>query len=105
MRAAVRDRVAHGVDVIKVMASGGNLTPTVGPHESQFGRAELEAALDEAHAHGRRLAVHAHGTQSVIDALAVGADSIEHCTFFSADGVDHEPEILQRSRRATAPSR
>ena len=96
VRQAVRERVARGVDVIKVMASGGNMTPTVGPHESQFGRAELTVALEEAHAAGLPLAVHAHGGQAVADALAVGADSIEHCTFFSADGVDADPEVLQQ---------
>ena len=95
VRQAVRDRVAHGVDVIKVMASGGNMTPTVGPHESQFGRAELRAALEEAHRAGLPLAVHAHGAQAIADALAVGADSIEHCTFFSADGVDADPALLE----------
>ncbi len=95
VRDAVRERAAHGVDVIKVMASGGNMTPTVGPHESQFGRAELSVAMDEARSLGLPLAVHAHGTQAVIDALAVGADSIEHCTFFSADGVDTDDDILQ----------
>ena len=94
VRAAVRERVARGVDVIKVMASGGNMTPTVGPHESQFGAAELAVALEEAHAAGLPLAVHAHGVQAVHDALAVGADSIEHCTFFTADGVDAAPEVL-----------
>lgn len=94
VRAAVRERVARRVDVIKVMASGGNMTPTVPPHESQFGLAELTAALEEAHAAGLPLAVHAHGAQAVRDALAVGADSIEHCTFFSADGVDAAPDIL-----------
>ena len=78
VRAAVRERAARGVDVIKVMASGGNMTPTVGPHESQFGRPELGVALEEAHAAGLPLAVHAHGCQAVRDALAVGADSIEH---------------------------
>lgn len=96
MRQAVRDRVARGVDVIKVMASGGNMTPTVGPHESQFGRAELTVAVEEAHAAGLPLAVHAHGSQAVADALAVGADSIEHCTFFSVDGVDADPDVLQQ---------
>ncbi|RPI10267.1 MAG: amidohydrolase family protein, partial [Actinobacteria bacterium] len=45
VRAAVRERAARGVDVIKVMASGGNMTPTVGPHESQFGLVELRIAL------------------------------------------------------------
>jgi imidazolonepropionase-like amidohydrolase len=95
VRQAVRERVARGVDVIKVMASGGNMTPTVGPHESQLGRAELTVALEEAHAAGLPLAVHAHGGQAIADALAVGADSIEHCTFFSADGVDADPDVLQ----------
>lgn len=96
IRAAVRQRAARGVDVIKIMASGGNMTPTVGPHESQFGQAELALALEEAHAAGLPLAVHAHGGQAVADALAVGADSIEHCTFFSADGVDADPRVLQQ---------
>ena len=94
IRQAVRDRVAQGVDVIKVMASGGNMTPTVGPHESQLGYEELLVAQQEAHAAGLLLAVHAHGAQAVADALAVGADSIEHCTFFSADGVDADPLVL-----------
>jgi imidazolonepropionase-like amidohydrolase len=96
IREAVRDRAARGVDVIKVMASGGNLTPTVGPHESQFGRAELAIAREESHRAGLPLAVHAHGGQAVADALAVGADSIEHCTFLSADGVEVDPEVLEQ---------
>jgi imidazolonepropionase-like amidohydrolase len=96
IRAAVRDRAARGVDVIKVMASGGNLTPTVGPHESQFGRGELAIAREESHRVGLPLAVHAHGGQAVVDALAVGADSIEHCTFFSAEGVEVDPGILEQ---------
>jgi imidazolonepropionase-like amidohydrolase len=96
VRDAVRERAARGVDVIKVMASGGNMTPTVPPHESQLGEPELLAAAEEAHAAGLPLAVHAHGRQAVVDALAVGADSIEHCTFFSADGVDTDPDLLHQ---------
>jgi imidazolonepropionase-like amidohydrolase len=96
VRAAVRERVARGVDVVKVMASGGNMTPTVGPHESQLGRAELAVAVEEAHAAGLPLAVHAHGVGAVLDALAVRADSIEHCTFFTADGVGAAPEMLEQ---------
>ena len=102
VRDAVRDRVAHGVDLIKVMATGGNMTPTFGPHESQYTCTELTAAVDEAHAHGLRLAVHAHGGQGIADALTAGADSIEHCTFFTADGVDADPGLLDRLARGTA---
>lgn len=93
---AVRERVERGVDVVKIMASGGNMTPTVGPHESQFGREEIAVALREAHVAGLRLAVHAHGVGAVRDALAVGADSIEHCTLFTADGVADDPELLEQ---------
>jgi imidazolonepropionase-like amidohydrolase len=102
VRAGVRERVARGVDVIKVMASGGNMTPTVGPHESQFGLPELAVAIEEAHAAGLPLAVHAHGVQAVRDALAVGADSIEHCTFFTAEGVDAAPDVLAELAASTS---
>jgi len=44
--------------------------------------------------------VHAHGPQGIADALAAGADSIEHCTFFTADGVQADPEILRRLARS-----
>ena len=96
IREAVRERAARGADVIKIMASGGNLTPTVGPHESQFGREELAVALEEAHAVGLPLAVHAHGVQAVLDALAIGVDSVEHCSLFTVDGVDSSPEVLDQ---------
>jgi len=96
IREAVRERAARGVDVVKIMASGGNLTPTVGPHVSQFGREELAVALEEAHAVGLPLAVHAHGVQAVLDALAVGVDSVEHCSLFTVDGVDSSPAVLDQ---------
>lgn len=92
---AVRERVDRGVDVIKIMASGGNMTPTVAPHESQFGQTDIAVALREAHAAGLRLAVHAHGVDAVRAALAVGADSIEHCTLFTVDGVANDDELLE----------
>lgn len=100
IRRAVRERVTHGVDVIKIMVTGGNMTPTVGPHESQYNRAELAAAVDEAHAHGLRIAAHAHGPQGIADALATRVDSIEHCTFFTAEGVDADPDMLERLARS-----
>jgi imidazolonepropionase-like amidohydrolase len=105
VRQAVRDRVTRGADVIKIMVTGGNMTPTLGPHESQYTRAEIAAAVDEAHAHGLRIAAHAHGGPGIADAMRSGADSIEHCTFFSADGVNADPGILEElARRQTAIS-
>ena len=102
IRQAVHDRVSRGVDVIKIMVTGGNMTPTLGPHESQYTIDELVAAVTAAHAAGLPIAAHAHGGQGIADAMAAGVDSIEHCTFFTADGVEADPEVIAELGRRQA---
>ena len=102
IRAAVREHAARGVDLIKIMATGGNLTPSLGPHESQYSATELAVAVQTAHALGLRIAVHAHGGQGITDAMKAGVDSIEHCTFFTADGVDADPSVIAELGRREA---
>lgn len=85
---AVAERVEHRVDVVKIMATGGMLTPGFGLHESQYGRAELGAAIATAHQAGLPLTAHAHGPQGIRDAVAGGADGIEHCTFVTETDVE-----------------
>ena len=53
VRRAVRARVKAGVDVIKIMATGGHMTPGTNPQLPQYTVAELTAAVDEAHRLGR----------------------------------------------------
>lgn len=95
IRAAVADRAERGADVIKVMASGGNLTPGSSPHQPQFGPEDLRVAADEAHRHGLPLTAHAHSARSIAHAVAAGADGIEHATFMTADGVDAPDELIR----------
>jgi len=78
------------------MASGGNMTPYRRAARVPVGIRRTAGGGGEAHAAGLPLAVHAHGAQAIADALALGADSIEHCTLFSADGVDADPDVLQQ---------
>ncbi|WP_404387288.1 amidohydrolase family protein [Humibacillus xanthopallidus] len=88
--------VDAGADVIKVMATGGNVTPGSLPHEAQFGVAELRAVVEAAHGAGVPVAAHAHGTDGVVHALEAGVDTIEHCSFMTADGIAHDPQLIQR---------
>ena len=96
LRAAVRERAERGVDVIKVMASGGNMTPGSLAHEPQFRAESLRAIADEAHRHGLPVTAHAHSARSIADAVTAGVDGIEHATFMTADGVD-APEAVIRA--------
>ena len=86
VRRAVRTHAELGVDVIKVMASGGLLTPGTRETESQFTPVELRAIVDEAHQLGLPVTAHAHGTPAIVDALAADIDGLEHATFWTEDG-------------------
>ncbi len=110
VRAAVAARAASGLDVVKVMASGGNLTPS-GPRmwESQFGLAELRVVVDAAHEAGLPVAAHAHGTESIARAARAGVDTIEHAGWQAAGGErdcsDEVADLVAASGAAIVPTR
>ena len=80
VRHVVRAQVKYGVDVIKILASGGVLSKGDSPGAEQFSFEELKVAADEAHKAGRKIAAHAHGTKSIHDSILAGIDSIEHAS-------------------------
>jgi imidazolonepropionase-like amidohydrolase len=80
VRHVVRAQVKYGVDVIKILATGGVLSKGDSPGAEQFSLEELKVAADEAHKAGRKIAAHAHGTQGIKDSILAGIDSIEHAS-------------------------
>jgi imidazolonepropionase-like amidohydrolase len=82
----VRELAARGVDVIKIMATGGVLDPGAMGLEQHFTDAEMKAICDMAHAMHLKVAAHAHGARGILAATNAGVDSIEHGTFLDAAG-------------------
>src|SRR6266851_3359445 len=86
-RAKVREVVKYGADVIKICASGGVLSKGDQPGTPQYTLEEMQAIEEEAHKLGRKVAAHAHGTQSIKDAIRAGIDSVEHCSLIDDEGI------------------
>ena len=86
-RARVRENIKYGVDLIKICASGGVLSKGDQPGAPQYTLEEMQAIAEEAHKLGRKVAAHAHGTQSIKDAIRAGIDSIEHSSLIDDEGI------------------
>jgi imidazolonepropionase-like amidohydrolase len=103
VRAAVREHAERGVDVIKLMATGGELTPGSASHAPQFTAAELRAAVEEAHQHDLPTTAHAHGVTGIAHAVTAGVDMIEHGSFMTPDGVHADPAVIRAIADAGIP--
>jgi imidazolonepropionase-like amidohydrolase len=74
----VREQIHAGCDLVKIMATGGVLTPGVNPMDAHYTAGEIGAGLHEARRFHKRTASHAQGTQGILNAVRGGVDSIEH---------------------------
>ena len=87
VRKAVRTQLKHGADVIKMMATGGVMTPGVDPNSTQFTEAELRAGFEEAIKAGKHGASHAQGTAGIKNAIRAGVRTIEHGIFLDDEAI------------------
>jgi imidazolonepropionase-like amidohydrolase len=83
MRKAVREQLKAGADCIKLIATGGVMTPGVQPGSQQLAEDEMRAGVEEAHKAGRTVAAHAHGSDGIKAAVLAGVDSVEHGSFMT----------------------
>ncbi|MDB6086441.1 MAG: Xaa-Pro dipeptidase, partial [Gammaproteobacteria bacterium] len=70
----------YGAEVIKFCGTGGVLSKTDSVGAQQYDLSEMKALVDEAHMLGLKVAVHAHGTAGIKDAIRAGVDTIEHAS-------------------------
>lgn len=73
---AVREQIAAGADVIKMFGSVGGFD-NVNTNQT-FGYEEMKAAVETAHAYGKKIAIHSYGASGARDAARAAPDSIEH---------------------------
>ncbi len=78
VRKAVREQLRRDVDQIKIMASGGAMSPSDELDTTQFTVAEMRAAVEEARAVGKYVLSHAYSDTAVRNAIEAGVRSIEH---------------------------
>jgi imidazolonepropionase-like amidohydrolase len=93
---SVSNLIHDGVDLIKVMATGGGVTPGSNPLYSQFDERELRIIADVAHQSGRMVAAHAHSKDGIKNCISAGIDTIEHATFLSPEGIKPDLETIER---------
>lgn len=87
VRAKVRQVIKYGADLIKICASGGVISKGDLPGAQQYTLEEMQAVTAEAHKLGRKVAAHAHGAESIKDAIRAGIDSIEHASLIDDEGI------------------
>ncbi|MDA0978029.1 MAG: amidohydrolase family protein [Proteobacteria bacterium] len=77
---------SHGVDLIKIMATGGNITPGSKPVDSQFDDETLQQVVSRAGQYSYHVAAHCHGTHGIRQATLAGVQTIEHCSWVGENG-------------------
>jgi imidazolonepropionase-like amidohydrolase len=78
VRKAAREQIRRDVNQLKLMASGGAMSPADELDTTQFTVAEMRAAVEEAQAVGTYVLAHAYSDAAVRKAIEAGVRSIEH---------------------------
>lgn len=77
-RKGAREQLKATADIIKIMATGGVMTPGVEPGAAQLTYEEMAAAVAEAVKAGKKTATHAQGATGIRNAVLAGISSVEH---------------------------
>jgi len=79
--------VAGGADLLKMIASGAVLAYGSLPGSPEMTPDEIAVVVTVGHNAGMKVTAHAHGAQSIKDAILAGVDSIEHASLIDDEGI------------------
>lgn len=99
-KAVIDRQLAHQVDLLKVMATGGRFTRGSRPGAPQFELPVLTEIVDYARHNGLSVAAHCHGTPGIDAAVLAGVHSIEHCSWVGEGGwaSDYQVGVVEAMR-------
>lgn len=84
VRRATRENLRAGADQIKIMASGGAMSPSDELDTTQYTVPELRAAVEEAAAVGTYVLAHAYSGAAIRNCIEAGVRCIEHGNLIDA---------------------
>jgi imidazolonepropionase-like amidohydrolase len=90
--AAVHWQLKYGARVIKILASGGVLSPLDSPLADQVSPEELKVIVEQAHAAHVKVAAHLENLPTIWAALHAGIDSVEHGAGLDQDAANYMKE-------------
>ena len=99
VRAQAQITVDGGADVLKVMASGGNFTPTSNPRDRQYPPETIREIVETGRTVGIGVAAHTHAAEGIRAAVEGGVRHLIHCRWLSAnpeEGFRYDPQLAQR---------
>ena len=99
VRQIARRQIKAGVDCLKIMASGGRMTPGTNPKLPQYTVSQVAAAVEEARRAEMTIAAHALSADAIRVAAEAKVDTVEHCNWLArTDGLafDESTAVLMR---------
>lgn len=88
VRLRVRELLAGGADLIKVIATGAVFTAGTTPSKPEYTEQEIRAAVEEAAKRGTFVAAHAHAAEGIKNAIRAGVRTIEHGSYLDDEGIE-----------------
>ncbi|MEX1124110.1 MAG: amidohydrolase family protein, partial [Acidimicrobiia bacterium] len=97
---AIARATRAGAKAVKLILSGGGMTPGSKPHRAELAPEVAKAAVRLAHHAGMRVAAHCHATEAMWVALGAGVDTIEHASCLGPDGKPaFDPSLAEALRK------